>query len=420
VFSISIFVIAVLATVSTTRGESRAHRPTVAGSAHAAVSAPRADGKREVGPRASRRTDDDLTPGQRANIIVLQAATAAWFFVVGSVLGSFLNVVIYRVPRGMRLSTPPSRCPNCGTHIWRRDNLPIVSWLSLRGRCRACQCRIPYRYPLVEALVAAIFLGLSYVELLSGGTNLPVRMPNYYAGVIWIIWYTKWDLVGIYLFHCCLLCLMLASFLIVRDGFLLPRRLIAFGLVLAVAVSAVFRDIHPVPFSISTSVLLGRAAGTIDNAQMNWPHFWASAPGWLGGFADAVCGAVVGLVVGLPLPLGEVETAARRRSVRNVPAMTALVGAYLGWQAAVSVCLLTAMSGMVLKVGVSRSIPSTGLIRFETQAAFATLVQVFLWKSLDGISGWPSATASRQSLVMPLAALGSYVLTTRLLSPRDQ
>ncbi|HEX4070896.1 MAG TPA: hypothetical protein VHX68_06985, partial [Planctomycetaceae bacterium] len=60
---------------------------------------------------------------------------------------------------------------------------------------------------------------------------------------------------------------------------------------------------------------------------------------------------------------------------------------------------MSAMSGMVLKVGVSRSIPGTGLIRFETLAAFAALVQVFFWKSLDGISGWPSATASRHSLV---------------------
>ncbi len=352
----------------------------------------------------------------------MQAVTAAWFFVFGSVWGSFLNVVVYRLPRRMRLSTPPSRCPSCGALIWRRDNLPIISWLRLRGRCRTCQCFIPYRYPLVEALVGAVFLALSYVELLSGGRNLPVRPPNFYAGVIWIIWYTKWDLVGIYLFHCCLLCLVLASVLIVRDGFRFPLRLVAFGLVLALVVSAVFCEVHPVPFDVPSSAMLGRAADTVKGSRTTWQYLLANAaaPGPAAGLADSLCGFLVGLILGLPLPLGEVDAAARRLSLFNVPAITALGGAFLGWQAAVSVCLMTAMSGMVLKVGLSRSIPSTGLIRFETLAALATIVQVFCWKSLDGISGWPSATASRQSLVLPLAVLGSYVLTTRLLSPRDQ
>jgi hypothetical protein len=155
---------------------------------------------------------------------------------------------------------------------------------------------------------------------------------------------------------------------------------------------------------------------------MTWQYLLANAAASrpAAGLADSLCGFLVGLILGLALPFGEVDAAARRFSLFNVPSITALGGAFLGWQAAVSMCLMTAMSGMVLKVGVSRSIPSTGLIRFEILAAFATFIQVFFWKSLDGLSGWPSATASRQLLVMPLAVLGSYVLTTRLLSPRDQ
>ncbi|NMC18857.1 MAG: prepilin peptidase, partial [Thermogutta sp.] len=76
----------------------------------------------------------------------------AWFFVTGSVLGSFLNVVIYRVPRGLSLVHPPSRCPVCLHPIRWYDNIPIFGWFLLRGRCRDCGARIAKRYPVVEAL----------------------------------------------------------------------------------------------------------------------------------------------------------------------------------------------------------------------------------------------------------------------------
>ncbi|MGQ9912812.1 MAG: prepilin peptidase [Thermogutta sp.] len=76
----------------------------------------------------------------------------AWFFVTGSVLGSFLNVVIYRVPRGLSLVHPPSRCPVCLHPIRWHDNIPILGWILLKGRCRDCGTQIPKRYPLIEAL----------------------------------------------------------------------------------------------------------------------------------------------------------------------------------------------------------------------------------------------------------------------------
>jgi len=79
--------------------------------------------------------------------------------VLGLVVGSFLNVVIYRVPRGESIVAPRSACPSCGTPIRERDNIPIVSWLLLRGRCRNCQVPISARYPLVEGLCAGLFAG---------------------------------------------------------------------------------------------------------------------------------------------------------------------------------------------------------------------------------------------------------------------
>lgn len=77
-------------------------------------------------------------------------------FVLGAALGSFINVVIYRLPRGESLVAPGSRCPRCGAPIRPADNIPLLSFLLLRGRCRACRAAIGWRYPLVEAVAGAL------------------------------------------------------------------------------------------------------------------------------------------------------------------------------------------------------------------------------------------------------------------------
>ncbi|GIG36861.1 prepilin peptidase [Cellulomonas pakistanensis] len=85
------------------------------------------------------------------------AALALAAAVLGLAIGSFLNVVIWRVPRGGSVTGPPSECPACGARIRPRDNVPVVSWLLLRARCRDCAAPISARYPLVEAGTAALF-----------------------------------------------------------------------------------------------------------------------------------------------------------------------------------------------------------------------------------------------------------------------
>jgi leader peptidase (prepilin peptidase)/N-methyltransferase len=81
-------------------------------------------------------------------------------FLFGLAFGSFLNVVIYRLPRGKSVVAPRSACPGCGTAIAAYDNIPVVSWLVLRGRCRHCQTRISPRYLLVELLNGILFLAM--------------------------------------------------------------------------------------------------------------------------------------------------------------------------------------------------------------------------------------------------------------------
>ncbi len=87
--------------------------------------------------------------------------------ILGLVIGSFLNVVVYRVPLGRSIVSPPSACPVCNAPIRPRDNIPVLSWLLLRGRCRDCRATISIRYPLVEAGTAGAFVG---VALLMGAS----------------------------------------------------------------------------------------------------------------------------------------------------------------------------------------------------------------------------------------------------------
>jgi leader peptidase (prepilin peptidase)/N-methyltransferase len=83
---------------------------------------------------------------------------------LGTIFGSFLNVVAYRLPRHESLVTPASRCPNCGTPVKPYDNIPVLSWLLLRGHCRSCAAPISPRYPLVEALTGLLCLGAVLVH----------------------------------------------------------------------------------------------------------------------------------------------------------------------------------------------------------------------------------------------------------------
>jgi leader peptidase (prepilin peptidase) / N-methyltransferase len=120
--------------------------------------------------------------------------------IAGTLVGSFLNVVGYRVPRGESVVRPASRCPSCGTPIKPYDNVPVISWIVLRGRCRSCGTGIAARYPLVELvtglLCAAVvldrgadggaWLGLAFVVLLVPVVTIDLDhriIPNVLTGI---------------------------------------------------------------------------------------------------------------------------------------------------------------------------------------------------------------------------------------------
>ncbi len=91
----------------------------------------------------------------------MEGLLAAGCGLFGLLIGSFLNVVIWRVPRGESIVSPPSHCPGCDTEIAPYDNIPVLSWLVLRGRCRHCGTRISVRYPLVELASAGLWVAMA-------------------------------------------------------------------------------------------------------------------------------------------------------------------------------------------------------------------------------------------------------------------
>jgi len=87
----------------------------------------------------------------------------AFFTLLGGCVGSFLNVVIFRLPEGRSIVSPPSACPRCGARLKWFDNIPVLSWLALGGKCRRCKAPISIQYPIIEAVTALLFGGFYYI-----------------------------------------------------------------------------------------------------------------------------------------------------------------------------------------------------------------------------------------------------------------
>jgi protein-glutamine gamma-glutamyltransferase len=341
----------------------------------------------------------EMSLAERINEISMQLFTALFFFAIGASIGSFLNVVVYRLPRGMRLWGRKSHCPLCQVDLSFRENMPIIGWLRLRGRCLACQAPISIRYPAVEAIVGLVFLLLLQVELLSGGKSIPIRVPNAYAGVVWIIWYPKWDLIGLYLYHCVLLCTALCIALIREDGQPVPRSLILAAAIVGILCPVAMPSLHPVP-AVS------------------------SGPAWLpdrgfrsGALITAAAGGAAGVcLAGLILRAGPAGRPAAEW--RGFAASLGLAGTFLGWQAAISIATLMTMVYFVYASTWMHPVRARDR-SLTTFAAAATLVQITLWRALSAPAFWPSHTSGPGLIGIYVLLIGLLNVGARLLRRRS-
>jgi leader peptidase (prepilin peptidase)/N-methyltransferase len=239
---------------------------------------------------------------------------APWLVLIGvsgAAVGSFLNVVIYRLPRGESLVTPGSRCPGCRTALRARDNVPVLSWLLLRGRCRSCAAPISPRYPVVELLTAAAFVAVALARGVDAG--LLLELP--FAAILIAI-------AGIDLEHR-----------------IVPNRIIVPAAAFGIAVAAVIE-----PGQLPELLLAGAAAfAALLAAALAYPGGMgmgdvklagvmglylgvAVAPAMLAAFA---AGALVGVAI-----MAREGTGARKRAVPFAPFLAAggLIGLMAGPQ----------------------------------------------------------------------------------------
>jgi prepilin signal peptidase PulO-like enzyme (type II secretory pathway) len=258
-----------------------------------------------------------LDPHQ-ANWIVI-----TWMSVIGAVIGSFLNVVVYRLPLGMSLVEPPSHCPKCKHLIRWFDNVPVFGWIMRRGRCRDCGNPISMRYPIVEAITALIFGLLTSYEFLTEGKNLPQRLievaPHIsQSGLNPQNLLDVYESLGICLFHLLLLCTLLCAALIEIDGQRPPLKLFPPALLVGLAVPLWWPWLRPMPWqvlpptralSVNPYLLMGAVDGLIGLAA-------GAAIGGLLCWASRGPQKPMGLFLGL-----------------------SSVGLFLGWQAVVALAV---------------------------------------------------------------------------------
>jgi leader peptidase (prepilin peptidase) / N-methyltransferase len=250
-----------------------------------------------------------------SNIQLDEALLIGWLFVLGAVIGSFLNVVIYRLPQGMSLIVPPSHCPKCDHRIRWYDNIPIISWLLLGRKCRDCRVPISARYPLVEAITAFMFALLTAVEFTFKGINLPTSAKSHGDSLITIS-RTNAELYQILLYHLLLLCTLLVAALIEIDRRPAPRRLFMPALAIGIIAPLIFPYLRPMPT-------------------------WLGIADWPGRILDCAAGLAAG---GL---LGYLAWRIKSKSSGGVSWGLACVGIFLGWQACCGIAAITVFFALV-------------------------------------------------------------------------
>jgi len=336
-----------------------------------------------------------VTEAKELTLILTGLATLC-----GAVVGSFLNVVIHRVPRGESIIWPGSRCPHCQAAIRVAENIPLLSFFWLRGRCRYCQGKISFRYPLVELLTAVIFASIvwknaaspeSLIEMAFAGTMIALlfidaatrTLPNVITysllsgSLLANIWRWGWGEPLGYSFDFSLI------FTVNEEVFSPVRIAIRDGLVLALAAPALWLldrvdlflygkyfdlEIPSVdeecaadeaerrPAAIGGIVTFGLMAGIC------WALYvlFAGSAAYLAisgaerGLIAAVTGALVGVVPIWLLRALYFQIRGQEGMGLGDVKMMAGIGAFLGWQGALSVLLIGSITGALFGIIIAR------------------------------------------------------------------
>ena len=228
---------------------------------------------------------------------------------MGAIVGSFLNVVVYRLPRRESLVKPASHCPSCGTPVKAYDNIPVLSWMLLRGHCRSCGESISVRYPLVEALTGALCVGAVLVHHTAAGMALSLLV----------------------------VVLVVPAALIDLEYKIIPNQLTAIGAVLAVALGVALD-----PAGEPARLIAGAAAGGfLLAAALAYPAGMGMGDVKLAGVLGLALGAAVAPAILVALLAGVLfgTSVMARRGVRDGRKTAVPFGPFLAFGALFAVFL---------------------------------------------------------------------------------
>jgi leader peptidase (prepilin peptidase)/N-methyltransferase len=320
--------------------------------------------------------------------LALDATLAVWFFAVGSSIGSFLNVVAYRLPLGKTLGGH-SACPYCCTQIAAADNIPVFAWIRLRGRCRTCRLPISIQYPLVELAVGLIFLAVYFIEFGVAGSNLP-GSPSRPQG-IGLIWMSVTQVlaVRVLLFLFTLSGLIGAALIVLRHS-RPPVTLFAWIVLIILVIELALPTATIVPWWS-----MGR---------------WVSVPNL--SRADALLTLAAGGASGLILAVVTLPFFAVASNRIAWTGVLACLGALLGWQAiaVVTTCILasTLLGNALIRMLLGRLGERSALIDPVTWSWFGLFIFRANWKWIDAI--WRSLDYSAPWLVLAMMVCASVSL----------
>ncbi len=308
----------------------------------------------------------DLDPYELFRFRTAKFLVFAVFTYYGACVASFINVVAKSVPSGASVTTRASACPACGATIRRIDNLPLFSYLNLGGRCRNCLSAIPIRYFLTELIGATIFGSLFLFELVTGATNVPEFKRYFYAGILWIILYAKWPVIGIYLYHAALFSCLLMLSLMDLDRLRCPKWLVAIMLCILAGLSIGIPTLQPVKFDHHLP-----------------SDFVSTLPPSMFPMVTCIAGGLIGLLLTSIIQYLANRGTSIVASVSAFPLAGTLVGIVLGWQAAVTILLFTAVA--LTAIFMIKKITKKGFVVSETTvfSVVAFLHHPF-WRWFDG------------------------------------
>jgi leader peptidase (prepilin peptidase)/N-methyltransferase len=172
---------------------------------------------------------------------VPHATYITFLFLLGSCIGSFLNVVVWRLPRGESLVSPPSHCPKCGKNLKWYDNLPIIGWIKLGGKCRFCREPISIRYPIVELLTGLLFVFYYVMYYMAEIGPCPPMPAQRFSDASAAMIYSPPEL-PIFLLHLFVLSCLLAASLIDAELYEIPLGITWMMAIVAMIAHAIFDD----------------------------------------------------------------------------------------------------------------------------------------------------------------------------------